>query len=228
MISAVEQKGSGLRDYLHRCVLHSVFSLFIQGEDESMVSSLFQSYLHSLHSQHISTDHLLSDIKGALKSHTKTESSHDTCDKKCAACDMEMHSPPESEDSLFLSREHMSGTVQTQEIVLVEDSTETHDTNVEFGENLKTAQVQEGSSELGEEQVREGGVLVADEAVENVKRCAGEPEDMLAPDVSGDGQAELQAALRRLEEEERERKENLLKEQQEREVGMLKLTAYCK
>ena len=193
-----------------------------------MVSSLFQCYLHSLHSQHISTDHLLSDIKGALKSHIKTESSHDTCDKKC---DMEVHSPPESEDSLFPSRENMSGRVQTQEIVLIKDSTETHDTNIEFGGNLKTAQVQEGSSELEEEQVREGGVLVADEAAENVKHCAGEPEDVrdvLAADVIRDDQAELQAALRRLEEEERERKENLLKEQLEREVGMLKLTAYCK
>ena len=209
-------------------MLHLVFSVFTQGEDESMVSSLFQCYLHSLHSQHISTDHLLSDIKGALKSHTKTESSRDTCDKKC---DMEVHSPPESENSLFSSRENMSGRVQTQEIVLIKDSTETHDTNVEFGGNLKTAQVQEGSSELEEEQVREGGVLVADEAAENVKRCAGEPvdvRDVLAADISRDDQAELQAALRRLEEEERERKENLLKEQQEREVGMLKLTAYCK
>ena len=192
-----------------------------------MVSSLFQSYLHSLHSQHISTDHLLSDIKGALKSHTKTESSHDTCDKEC---DVEIHCPPKSEDSLFPSREHMSGTVQTQEIVLVEDCTETHDTNIEFGGNLKTAQVQEGSSELEEEKVREGGGLVADEAAENVKRCASEPEDMrdvLVPDVSG-GQAVLQAALKRLEEEERERKENLLREQQERQVGILKSTAYYK
>ena len=209
-------------------MLHSVFSVFTQGEDESMVSSLFQSYLHSLHSQHISTDHLLSDIKGALKSQTKTESSHDSCDKKC---DMEIHSLPESEDSLFPSRENMSGRVQTQEIVLIEDSTETHDTNVEFGGNLKTAQVQEGSSELEEEQVGEGGVLIADEAAEKVKHCAGEPVDMrdvLAADISRDDQAELQAALRRLEEEERERKENLLKEQLEREVGMLKLTACCK
>ena len=202
-----------------------LFSVFIQEEDKLTVSSLFQSYLHTLHSQHIGTDGLLSDIEGALKSHTRTESSHGVAnllDKTCVTCDVEIHSPPESDNSL-LSREHLSGTVQTQEIVLLEDKI--HDTNDEFGENLTTVQVQERYGELAGEQVREGDVLVA---AESVKRCASESEgmrDVLALNTSGDGQAELQAALRRLEEEERERNENLLKEQQEREVGTLRWTA---
>lgn len=197
---------------------------FIQEEDKLMVSSLFQSYLHSLHSQHIGTDDLLSGIERALKSHTKTESSHGTAnllDKTCVTCDVEIHSPSESDNSL-LFRERLSGT----EIVLLDDKI--HDTNDESGRNLKTAQVQEGYGELAGEQVREGDVLVADEAAESVKCCASESENMrnmLALDTSGDSQAELQAALRRLEEEEREREENLLKEQQEREVGTLRWTA---
>lgn len=167
-----------------------------------MVSNLFQKYLQTLHSQHTTTDHLLSDTHGATKGSIGVEP-YETHDVKAHGDGFDRTPLPESsQDSVLSSKSSTSETTETQQIILspVQAQSVSSSRSQPIESNSLVQERNDGELE------RDGGKLEKEDSVEG---------DVLA---SNGGQAELQTALMRLKEEEREREEDLLREQREREV----------
>ena len=167
-----------------------------------MVSNLFQKYLQTLHSQHTTTDHLLSDTHGAMKGSIGVKP-YETHDVKAHGDAFDRTPLPESsQDSVLSSKGSTSETTETQQIILslVQAQSVSSSRSSPIESNSLVQERNDGELE------RDGGELEKEDSVEG---------DVLA---SNGGQAELQAALMRLKEEERKREEDLLREQREREV----------